>query len=292
MTRRRARTMAAVVAGALVVAGFGSLALIRFQSRRDTVRDLRRQAQGIVQLVDEAPATRAGAAALTVRQRVLQRVLRLEGQEVVRFNAAGQALDAPPSGVSAGDLDFDRLTRGQTVSGVNGALAFAAAPGRTARGVPFAVVLTRHVRTGGGAALWLLVASAGALAVAAAVAANLGRRLTQPVRDAEQAATRIAAGDLAARVPEPADDDELAALIRSINSMAASLERSRSLERQFLLSVSHDLRTPLTSIRGYAEALTERKAKPVQAAAVILPEARRLERLVGALLDLPKLDAV
>src|SRR5438874_6537469 len=166
MTRRLTLTMVAVVAGALVVAGFGSLALIRFQSRRDTVRDLRRQAQGIVQLVDEAPATRAGTAALTVRQRVLQRVLRLEGQQVVRFNAAGQALDAPPSGVSAGDLDFDRLTRGQTVSGVNGALAFAAAPGRTARGVPFAVVLTRHVRTGGGAALWLLVASAGALAVA------------------------------------------------------------------------------------------------------------------------------
>jgi len=39
--------------------------------------------------------------------------------------------------------------------------------------------------------------------------------------------------------------------------MAATLERSRHLERQFLLSVSHDLRTPLTSIRGYAEAITD-----------------------------------
>src|SRR5207244_5317126 len=127
--------------------------------------------------------------------------------------------------------------------------------------------------------------------VAAAVAANLGRRLTRPVRDAEEAARKIAAGDLAARVPEPADDDELTALIRSINSMAAGLERSRGLERQFLLSVSHDLRTPLTSIRGYAEALTEHKAKPGRAAAVILSESRRLERLVGDLLELAKLDA-
>jgi two-component system sensor histidine kinase BaeS len=170
-------------------------------------------------------------------------------------------------------------------------LAFAAAPGTTARGAPFALVLTRNVRVGGGAALWLLVASGGALIVAAVVAANLGRRLTKPLREAGDATRRIAAGDLAVRVPTDAGDDELAALSRSINAMAASLERSKGLERQFLLSVSHDLRTPLTSIRGYAEALAERKAKPGQAAAVILSEARRLERLVGDLLELAKLDA-
>ena len=147
---------------ALIFAGFGSLALIRIQSRRDTVRDLRRQAQGIVELVDDAPATRAGAPALAVRQRVLQRVLRLEGQQIVRFTTSGQAIDNPPAGVSAADLRFDHLSQGQTVSGVNGTLAYAAAPGTTARRVPFAVVLTRHVRTGGGAALWLLVASGAA----------------------------------------------------------------------------------------------------------------------------------
>ena len=49
MTRRLTVTMVAVVAGALLVAGFGSLALIRAQSRRDTVADLRKQAQGIAQ---------------------------------------------------------------------------------------------------------------------------------------------------------------------------------------------------------------------------------------------------
>jgi len=137
--------MVAVVAVALIFAGFGSLALIRIQSRRDTVRDLRRQAQGIVELVDDAPATRAGAPALAVRQRVLQRVLRLEGQQIVRFTTSGQAIDNPPAGVSAADLRFDHLSQGQTVSGVNGTLAYAAAPGTTARRVPFAVVLTRHV---------------------------------------------------------------------------------------------------------------------------------------------------
>ena len=45
--------------------------------------------------------------------------------------------------------------------------------------------------------------------------------------------------------------------------MAESLERSRTLEQQFLLSVSHDLRTPLTSIRGYAEAISDGTAPDV-----------------------------
>src|SRR3984893_6076828 len=70
------------------------------------------------------------------------------------------------------------------------------------------------------------------------------------------------------------------------------MARSRGLERQFLMSVSHDLRTPLTSIRGFAEAIAEGDA-PVEhrAAEIIASESRRLERLVGDLLDLSKLDA-
>ena len=74
--------------------------------------------------------------------------------------------------------------------------------------------------------------------------------------------------------------------------MAGTLERSRGLEQQFLLSVSHDLRTPLTSIRGYAEAVADGTAPDSQAAAgIILAEAQRLERLVKDLLDLAKLEA-
>src|SRR5437762_1763249 len=149
MTRRLTVTMVAVVAGALLVAGFGSLFLIRAQSRRDTVADLRKQSQGIAQLVDEIP-TKNTAAATALRQRVLQRVLKLSDQAVVRYTPAGQPIDPLPRGISPSDLQFDQLQQGQTVSGVNGSLAFAASPGTTARGVPFALVLTRSVRTGGG----------------------------------------------------------------------------------------------------------------------------------------------
>jgi two-component system sensor histidine kinase BaeS len=121
----------------------------------------------------------------------------------------------------------------------------------------------------------------------------LGRRLSRPVRDVSAAAQAIAAGQLTTRVqePGPGEHDEIAELQRSINHMAGNLERSRTLEQQFQLSVSHDLRTPLTSIRGYAEAIDDGNLDPKRAAAVIRAEARRLERLVADLLDLAKLQA-
>jgi two-component system, OmpR family, sensor kinase len=122
----------------------------------------------------------------------------------------------------------------------------------------------------------------------------VGRRLARPVDAAAGAAHLIAAGDLAVRLPKPADEDrdELAGLARSINAMAEALERSKDVERQFLLSISHDLRTPLTSIRGYAGAIVDGTAVDAAAAAeVILAESARLQRLVSDLLDLARLDS-
>jgi two-component system sensor histidine kinase BaeS len=134
----------------------------------------------------------------------------------------------------------------------------------------------------------------------------MARSLAGPLVQAEAATRRIAEGDLAARVPEPGPqgtdphghttgrdgDDELTRLVRSINAMAESLERARRTERDFLLSVSHDLRTPLTSIGGWAEALTDGTAPdPRRAGATILAESGRLDRLVRDLLDLARLRA-
>ena len=73
--------------------------------------------------------------------------------------------------------------------------------------------------------------------------------------------------------------------------MAVQLERARGLERQFLMSITHDLRTPLTSIQGYAEALADEAIEPKKAAETILAQSQRLNRLVTDLLDLSRLDA-
>jgi two-component system sensor histidine kinase BaeS len=134
----------------------------------------------------------------------------------------------------------------------------------------------------------LLIASGAAALLAAAVAALLARRLTRPLRRLGAAAGELAEG----RHPDPVaggGTEELDALAESFNRMAAQLGLARDAERAVLLSVSHDLRTPLTSIRGYAEGIEDGTVEPRDAAAVVAREADRLERLVGDLLALARL---
>ena len=96
-------------------------------------------------------------------------------------------------------------------------------------------------------------------AIAAAVVSYLPRPPVHPAARGDGRHRRpIAGGDLAARVDlgrHPTTSSPT--LATTLNGMAAQLEDARGQERAFLLSVSHDLRTPLTSIRGYAEAMTD-----------------------------------
>ncbi len=196
--------------------------------------------------------------------------------------------------MTAADLPVAQLTAGHVVSGHHHSLVYAAAPIPGNRGNTIVLVLTRRADAGlRFATTWFLWSAAAVVVLGVGVALGLSRRLTRPIRDADAATRRIAAGELSTRIAEdPRHDDEMANLVRSINTMAATLERSKGLEQQFLLSVSHDLRTPLTSIRGYAEAITDGATKdPQWAAGVILAEAARLERLVRDLLDLAKLES-
>jgi signal transduction histidine kinase len=126
----------------------------------------------------------------------------------------------------------------------------------------------------------------------------LARRLIRPLAAVESTARVLASGDLSARVAVgDRTEDEIAEVANALNVLAEQLEASRGSERAFLLSVSHDLRTPLTSIRGYAEALAdgtldgEDPQARRRAADVIMSESRRLERLVRDLLDLSRLDS-
>jgi two-component system sensor histidine kinase BaeS len=286
VTRRLTVAIVGMVAGALLLAGLGTLLLTQLGARNETRRELEDQALNVA-------ASLQGTQARTAVGEALRRALRLQGALVVTYGRQGERTSVLPTGVTDADLDLEVLAVGEAVSGTHGNLVYAAAEIPTRRQTRYVVALTREADTGlrsGGR--WFVLAAIVTLGAAVAVAAVLGSRLTRPLRDAQAATRRIARGDLSARVPEPRQDDELAALTRSINEMAAALERSRGLERQFLLSVSHDLRTPLTSIRGYAEAIAEGKAPDTaQAAGVINTESRRLERLVRDLLELAKLDA-
>jgi signal transduction histidine kinase len=96
-------------------------------------------------------------------------------------------------------------------------------------------------------------------------------------------------------VPAVRGSDEIAHLADRLRQMTARLAEAEQRERNFLMSVSHELRTPLTAIRGHVEALREGLADdPVvraESLSVLAAETARLERLVGDVLDLAKLDA-
>ena len=238
---------------------------------------------------------------------VVRRTLKLEDADVIRIDRSGDVVTQLPSGLTAADLGVAGVQAGQTTSGRKGDLVYAVAPvtlsanaqaqilarTRDRFGGTFAVLLTRDVGGLGPSWGYFIVAGGVALFVAAVVAWQISRRMARPLVEAEVVTGRIAAGELSGRVTvRPHDYPELASLAGSINHMAQSIEDSRARERHLLLSVSHDLRTPLTSIRGFAEAIQDGAIEDsAQAADVIIAEARRLERLVGDLLDLTKLEA-
>jgi two-component system sensor histidine kinase BaeS len=295
MRRRLMFAMVGLVAFVLVIAGVGTLLLTR-----NAARD---QAQ--TQLVSEANALKSAKAqtrSLPVL-RVLKHTLALEDAAVIRIDRLGAIVSPLPSNLSQDDIDVAAVQAGQTTSGRVGNTVFAVAPVQLSRNEhvrlkigergTLAVLLTRNVGNLGPSWGYFILAGAVALAVAALIAWQMSRRMARPVVEATEATGRIAGGDLDSRVPVRKHDyPEFASLAGSINDMAQRLDDSRARERHLLLAVSHDLRTPLTSIRGFAEAIKDGAIDDSERAAdVIIAESRRLERLVGDLLDLTKLEA-
>jgi signal transduction histidine kinase len=138
---------------------------------------------------------------------------------------------------------------------------------------------------------WIAFAAAAGLGcvLAAVVAALLARNIARPVLRVVRASSRLAEGRDPGTLPLDGSR-ELRSLAESFNTMATQLACARSAERSFLLSVSHELKTPLTAIRGYSEALDEGVLTPERAVKVIRTEAARLERLITDLINLARLD--
>jgi two-component system sensor histidine kinase BaeS len=134
----------------------------------------------------------------------------------------------------------------------------------------------------------LLAALAGVL-LAAVLSFVVARSISRPIRRVA-AATRALAADESHDPLPTSGTTELASLAQAFNQMTEQLAASRQAERDFLLSVSHELKTPLTAIRGYSEGLADGAFDPEEAARVISLEASRLERLVRDLLDLARMN--
>jgi two-component system sensor histidine kinase BaeS len=128
------------------------------------------------------------------------------------------------------------------------------------------------------------------LAVGAAVNSGM-RRMTRPMDSLIDAAGRIEAGDYSAQVPEHGAP-ELRSVARAFNAMSARLKSNDEQRRSFLGDVAHELRTPLSVIRGQAEAIAD-GLYPGDAAhlAPILDATQALDRLVEDLRTLVLTDA-
>lgn len=130
-----------------------------------------------------------------------------------------------------------------------------------------------------------------ATALALVIGILLARTISQPIRELRKATEVVASGDLGYQVPVRTTD-EVGQLASSFNQMSADLARSNDLRRQMTADIAHDLRTPLSVILGYTEALSEGKLhSSPETFEVMHEEAQHLQRLIEDLRTLSLADA-
>jgi len=139
--------------------------------------------------------------------------------------------------------------------------------------------------------LW---AGLAALAVSILIAVLLARSVYVPIRRVTNAAEEISRGNYEQEVPV-AGPKEVKGLAASFNQMAKQVKHSQQMLRDFVADVSHELRSPLTSIKGFAQAMVDGTAKDkeaqLKAATVIEDESKRMMRLVEELLEFSRLES-
>lgn len=137
----------------------------------------------------------------------------------------------------------------------------------------------------------LIQAGMAGILIAVVLAVLISRTIAEPLQRLARAATDVAEGDYAVHVPV-SGPAEVRSLAESFNQMTAEVLAANTAQRDFLGNVSHDLKTPLTSIQGYAQAIIDGAADDTEAAAqTIFEEASRLNRMVVELTDLERLQA-
>jgi two-component system sensor histidine kinase BaeS len=306
--RRRILWGSLAVAAITLLAGLLGAASIRRESRQAAQEELFRQAEVTARLVEQQleGATRqlVDRPAVARAQRVLEEVRVIGGHDFLEAAIVAprgriiELVDDPSLLPLIAVGVVDREVRNVTVDGESvfatvrsieipttgdeGTFRMMVAIGRFDTFL-IGAVITRTL-------LFALVAGG---AVAAALAIALSRDLGRRLERLSLTARAYAGGDFTARAPE-SGHDELAEVGHAFNDMAAEMADLRRRERDFLMSVGHDLRTPLTTIRGYAEGLdsgTLDAADLPRVAGVLHTQTDRLGRLVEDVMLLARLES-
>lgn len=141
---------------------------------------------------------------------------------------------------------------------------------------------------------WFFIAGLVASLIAVTLSVLIARSVANPLRAIANAAEAVAQGDYSRQVTVTGPD-EVKQMARSFNSMTQKVQANQTAMRNFVSNASHELKTPLTSIQGFSQALRDGEVQDEASrnhyAGIIFDEAHRMRRLVEDLLDLARIDA-
>jgi signal transduction histidine kinase len=228
------------------------------------------------------------------------RLLLLDAQRKVVWDSAGTEMFVTTIPIANSRRSSDvNVGEAQTTLGGQSYIAasYRIAPARNPIGAtyvmlaqPEALVVTEAARE---LARRLLEAGGAALLVAMLLILLISRSLTRPLTELAGAAEDIAAGNYSRRV-RIRGHDEIGMLGAAFDRMAEAVERARKIQREFLANVSHELKTPLTSLIGFSQALIDgsltNEAERARAATIVHEESERVLRMAQELLDLARVE--
>ncbi len=291
---------------ASVVTTLIAIQLFRDFARNQTLHALRHESAGIAAIYSSAVKADYGARRGDSRKAPTFAYTELEEttQDRIYFDGPVTLFPGEDAGLPRLNLKTIDWTSGKTLTfvftppGEKGAYFAVASPISLGQATVGAIIVAKQKTAiqqfADSLAKRLAVALAFGLLVAFAFAWYVSRRVVRPLLVLSDATDEVALGNYDVVVPHGAPG-EIGHLADRFGEMTDRLMESEARERNFLMTVSHELRTPLTAIRGHvaalAEGLVEDPDGRSRSLAIVSAEATRLERLVGDILDLAKLDA-
>ena len=317
-TRIMAVVLAAILLLTAVLTGLGVMTL-RGRQIDSRLEELRKEAREIAYLASQSSGSSIGA--LFGQDSALTQYLQWKASQVYEdFGAAilvvdrsGRVLQNIRSLYAENPAFVDSLNGRELTEAlarvrggeeidvrqtVDGSPTFTVGVPFVQRGVVLGAVLIQtpaQVVEGSAAELILpvLLVALLALLIAGGGIFLLVRRVMRPLRGLTGAARAMSEGDFAARVDSAADTPEIAELAGAFNTMADKLAAVEGQRREFVANVSHELRSPITSIRGFVEGMEDGTIPPEEHPkylAIVADETRRLSKLIGDLLALSRLE--
>lgn len=210
----------------------------------------------------------------------------LEGEVYVESELNGDYATLTRRAVMGGNDDYERVESGMFIMGTRAAGGqVSVIVSANLERIPQAVDVLKRL---------LLPLSMILVVLSTTAAWVFSRWFTQPINKLSAAAREMGRGNYAVRV-EDCGDDEIGDLGREFNAMAGEVGRSAELQRDLMANVSHDLRTPLTLIKGYAETVRDLSGddpvKRTEQLNVIVDESDRLSTLVGRVMELSRMSS-